>query len=179
MQRSVCAIQGSQSRCGAKPKQDRGWHKKKPPDRVALPMRWTTGTSFPSGETKAVPRQLIEVPYIYSRGEAILRSPITTGAAAGNSIAECIERGLLEIIERDAFVLAWMTGIRLRRLTKFRRFHADFLALRSLLDHCTAYKIRAELRCIPTTFPVSVIAAFVFDESDCAPKITVGASAAF
>ena len=37
-----------------------------------------------------MPRQLVEVPYVYTNREAILRCPITTGAAAGQSVSDCV-----------------------------------------------------------------------------------------
>jgi thiazole/oxazole-forming peptide maturase SagD family component len=152
--------------------------RKSPPARSKLRMRWLQGQSVPAGGPKFVPQQLVEVPYIYARGEAILRSPITTGAAAGYSLRECLTRGLLEVIERDAFLLAWLTQARLARPPRPKDRH-EFSDLDRLLTECTRYRLSVELRLLPSSFPVSVVAAFMFDETDFGPKIAVGASAAF
>lgn len=152
--------------------------KRLPPKRAHLPMRWIGGRSVPDNLTRLIPRQLIEVPYIYARGEAILRTPITTGAAAADSLSQCIERGLLELIERDAFMLAWLTKARLKRIPAPRRDHADTAAIQSLCRQCSSFGLLPELRIVPCSFSVSVVAAFLFDKSECGPKVTVGASAA-
>jgi ribosomal protein S12 methylthiotransferase accessory factor len=153
--------------------------KRQPPRRSSLGMRWLEGRPVNGGAPRLLPRQLVEVPYFYARGEAILRSPITTGAAAGSSVSDCAMRGLLEAIERDAFVLAWLRQARLGSLAQPRIDHPDTVHLQRLLQDCTRCRLFVALRRIPTLFPVSVVAAFVFDDSNIGPHATVGASAGF
>jgi ribosomal protein S12 methylthiotransferase accessory factor len=153
--------------------------KKSAPARSHLPLRWMLGKTIPGGASKLIPQQLVEVPYIYGHGEAIVRSPITTGAAAGASFDDCATRGLLEIIERDAFILAWLSRTRLKSVRELRGQRPFASSLRLLKMECATYGLEVELRRVPSSFPVAVMAAFLFDDADCGPKITVGASAGF
>lgn len=60
-----------------------------------------------SVESAEIPAQLVFVPYKFSKSEFFLRPPISTGAATGLGYADAILRGLLEVIEKDAFVITY------------------------------------------------------------------------
>lgn len=151
--------------------------KRRVPRRGHLRMRWSRVQDAISGAPLYVPAQLIDVPYIFPTAETILRSPITTGAAAGISKNDCIERGLLEAIERDAFMTAWLGRLRLREIPRLTPSSRDS-ALKQLVDSCHSFGLEAVFREIPTAFPARVVGVFLFDESDApTPRVVVGASA--
>lgn len=74
-----------------------------------LPMFWLRGFQLDSKKLRPVqvPAHLITVPYRSKNGEPIIRQPISTGAALGTDYATSILSGLMEVIERDAFMLSY------------------------------------------------------------------------
>lgn len=75
------------------------------------PMHWVEGVSLASGNPVLVPASFVFVPYD-SRitrypPEPRFATPISTGLACGPTYCTAVYRGLLEVIERDAFMLSW------------------------------------------------------------------------
>jgi ribosomal protein S12 methylthiotransferase accessory factor len=93
------------------------------PDR---PIPWVRGHRVRTGEPVLVPRRLC----FYSTGAPgdnfVLGS--SNGCATGGCLEEAVLYGLLELIERDAFLLAWYSRRELRRID---------------LDSCGSTAIRA------------------------------------
>lgn len=71
-------------------------------------LNWTSGRNLKTDRTVLLPAQLVYSPYDISK-EPLIRTPISTGAAFGTDLESTIKRGLLEIIERDSFMLTWLT----------------------------------------------------------------------
>ena len=79
------------------------------------PVRWVKGWSIPDGRDAYLPQGLIYM--ARPRGaEAVLGSPTSKGTALGLTRQEAVVRGLLEVIERDAVMLAWYGRLSLPRL---------------------------------------------------------------
>ena len=73
-------------------------------------LRWTLGTSVGSGQGVWVPASCVYVPYLFDAAvEPFTHMPISTGLAAGPDVDSCIDKGILEILERDALMLVWYT----------------------------------------------------------------------
>jgi len=104
--------------------------------------------------------------------EKLLRESTTNGLATSwVSRDEALLRGLLELIERDAFAITWTRGITPPRV------HIP-------LNPLIAKRLeRADLKpiflSIPTDFPVHVIAAVVLDTTNKGPAVTLGIKASF
>lgn len=88
------------------------------PKRHHIPFVWTKAVNFSTGNQSYIPKQLIDMPYIQVDDEALLRISITTGAACGASQGDAIKRGFLELVERDAFMLSWLTRSGLTKINK-------------------------------------------------------------
>ena len=71
-------------------------------------LSWVKGKNLKTNEGILVPAQLVYSPYDLSK-ESLIRTPISTGAAFGTDLESAINRGLLEIVERDSFMLTWLT----------------------------------------------------------------------
>jgi thiazole/oxazole-forming peptide maturase SagD family component len=72
-----------------------------------LSLEWAAGVSLTSGKPRLVPACMVYCPYRFpSRAERLVR-PISTGLAAACTRSEAILAGLLEVIERDSFVIFW------------------------------------------------------------------------
>jgi len=74
-------------------------------------LEWVAGTDLFSGETVWVPAAAAFCPYVPQNGARGLgRIVSTNGLASGNSIAEAVNQGLAELIERDADALSRAHG---------------------------------------------------------------------
>ncbi|WP_426196700.1 YcaO-like family protein [Massilia sp. DWR3-1-1] len=85
----------------------------------ATAMYWARAHCLASGAARFVPAPLVYIPYLYR--DTILRSDfvaigVSTGASAGPDRTRARLGGLLECIERDAFMIVWMRRLRMPRL---------------------------------------------------------------
>lgn len=69
---------------------------------------WVEGFSLPGGEPALLPAQLVYMPW-RPRAESELRigHATSSGIACGPTLEEAVLPGLLEVVERDAFMLTW------------------------------------------------------------------------
>lgn len=83
------------------------------PDR---PMRWAWGWSLRDSRPLLVPAQLCWIMYNPIGGERMMQPTTSTGWALHHTYEEAIHTGLREIVERDAFFIAWLNRLRVPRL---------------------------------------------------------------
>jgi ribosomal protein S12 methylthiotransferase accessory factor len=81
-------------------------------------VRWTPAIALPSGEAAYVPAQLV---YLRWRspadtGEEAIAYSTSNGVACGATFDEAVASALLELLERDAFMLTWYGRHSLPRL---------------------------------------------------------------
>ena len=79
-------------------------------------FRWVRGYSLTRGEQIWVPLQLATFYNWPKDREPYLRLPISTGSAAGGILEQALYRGVLEVIERDAFMITWLKRLSPPRL---------------------------------------------------------------
>ena len=72
-------------------------------------VRWIEGRDLYSGGARLVPAQLVLLPYSFRQHEPILQIPSSTGAAGGMSYSAAVARGICEVLEREAFIAAFLT----------------------------------------------------------------------
>jgi ribosomal protein S12 methylthiotransferase accessory factor len=77
------------------------------PDRV---IDWVQGTNLLSGESVYLPAQQVYFGYDGASQEGIAQN-VTTGIACGPNWDFAVAAGLLEVIERDAFMSCWQLGL--------------------------------------------------------------------
>ena len=71
-------------------------------------VSWVEGFSLPGGERALLPAQLVYMPWRgRAGGEARIGHATSSGLACGATLEEATLTGLLELVERDAFMLAW------------------------------------------------------------------------
>lgn len=71
------------------------------------PQRWVE-LHDSAGHTAWAPAGCVYVPYLFDRDEEpFTHMPISTGLAAGPTFADGVEKGILEILERDALMVRW------------------------------------------------------------------------
>jgi len=72
------------------------------------PLRWVQGHSLTHDKSIWIPATFVYVPYeIDPLGEPRVHNPISTGLACAPNLASAIYKGILETIERDAFMITW------------------------------------------------------------------------
>jgi ribosomal protein S12 methylthiotransferase accessory factor len=74
---------------------------------LQAPLKWVEGTEYKTGRKILLPAQVVYANYDLSE-EPLIRFPISTGAAFGTNEVSAKSRGLLEVIERDRFMITWL-----------------------------------------------------------------------
>ncbi|RZU46334.1 ribosomal protein S12 methylthiotransferase accessory factor [Streptomyces sp. BK022] len=122
------------------------------PDR---PVRWVWGWSLRDDRPVLVP----EVVAYYHAPGGIRRRFVqesSNGCASGGSPAEAVHHGLMETIERDAFLLAWFGRARLPEIDPASSTRP---ATRAMVDRLAMYGYRARFFDTRVSFPVPVVTA--------------------
>ena len=71
-------------------------------------VSWVEGFALPDGERALLPAQLVYLPWRRrAEGEAKIGHATSSGLACGATLEEAVLTGLLELVERDAFMLVW------------------------------------------------------------------------
>ncbi|MGW4226389.1 TOMM precursor leader peptide-binding protein [Streptomyces bauhiniae] len=122
------------------------------PDR---PIQWVWGWSLRDNRPVLVP----EVVAYYHAPGGIRRRFVqesSNGCASGGSLAEAVHHGLMETIERDAFLLAWFGRARLPEIDPASSTRP---ATRAMVDRLAMYGYRARFFDTRISFPVPVVTA--------------------
>jgi ribosomal protein S12 methylthiotransferase accessory factor len=75
-------------------------------------LNWVWGYSFTEDEPVLVPAAFVFLPYVYpdrKKGEKIVTQSISTGLSCRDTLESALLYGILEVIERDALTLTWLT----------------------------------------------------------------------
>lgn len=139
----------------------------------AAKLEWAPARDRLSGREVLVPRQLVYLDTARREPLRIRRESISSGAALGRAGAEeAFSRGLFELIERDAFIAAWLKNQEPPRLMGFEGAIANLIALldRYRLD-CRVFDTRGGLG-------APSVVALTVDRSGVGPAVTAGIAAA-
>lgn len=122
------------------------------PDR---PVDWVWGWSLRGDRPVLVPEV---VAYYHAPGGVRRRfvQESSNGCASGGGLAEAVYHGLMETIERDAFLLAWFGRARLPEIDPSSSARP---ATRAMVDRLAMYGYRARFFDTRLTFPVPVVTA--------------------
>jgi ribosomal protein S12 methylthiotransferase accessory factor len=95
----------------------------------STPVRWVEGFAIPSGTPALLPRQLVHLAWRPEPGsrEIAIGYSTSSGAACACTLEEAVLRGVLELVERDAFLVVWANRLSLPRLEWGR--HDELAAL--------------------------------------------------
>jgi ribosomal protein S12 methylthiotransferase accessory factor len=151
------------------------------PNRHSFDMDWVLGFHVTEGRMTWIPSQLVFVPHLFRENEVIVRAPITTGAAASFTLEDALFRGLCEVIERDAFMVAWLRRLSLIRfipnLNLFEKYEGALL--RGTLEASLRYHLEPHFFLLPTGTPIFTVLCALWDSSGVGPAVTVGAKASW
>ncbi|WP_371484740.1 TOMM precursor leader peptide-binding protein [Kitasatospora sp. NBC_00315] len=122
------------------------------PDR---PVPWVWGYSLRDRRPVLVPEILS---YYHAPGglENRFVQESSNGCASGGCLEEAVYFGLMEAVERDAFLLAWYGRLELPELDASR---AERPEIRALVDRLAMYGYRARFFDTRVSFPVPVVTA--------------------
>lgn len=129
---------------------------------VRAPLQWFSFT-YASYE-----RQLI--------GEPLLSPILSTGAAVANTYIQAVTKGILEIIERDAFMIYWLRGIK-PAVIEYRS--ATDERLRKIAAYEKAYNLKIHFSYLQSDAPAHIIACTIIDKTSKGPAVSVNTAAGF
>jgi len=146
---------------------------------AGLPQRWTLAQpvgNFVGQKPSWVPASCVYVPYRFDRAkEPFTHMPISTGLAAGETHDSCVDKGILEIIERDALMIRWYNWLPAARIPL-----ETCTGRNDLLDQTLAAghigDARWHIGLITLDVPVPVITAALINE-DGPPMTSMGVAA--
>ncbi|MBI2204189.1 MAG: YcaO-like family protein [Candidatus Rokubacteria bacterium] len=139
------------------------------------PFAWTEGVALTSAARRWVPLQLVSRAAKAITGvEPELRPPVTTGFAAHPDRRVALLNALLEVVERDAFMLTWLARGPARPLDVE---HAGDARLRNLVSRFASAGLVPCAVALATDVPIPVVLAMLRDERGDRPAFAVGAAA--
>lgn len=140
-------------------------------------FRWIRAWSILAKEEIWAPAQI----FLSGRGgyfkdEPIIRTPITTGLATWPTREGAILRGILEIVERDAFMIAWANQLSMPRID-LEALAVKRPSLRDLVERSRRYGLEPRAVRLVTDAPTYAVCASVEDKYGQAPGLTIGLKA--
>lgn len=138
-------------------------------------FRWVKGFSLTQSRPQWLPLQLVTLNYDFFRREPVLRLPISTGSAVGFSLENALINGILEIVERDAFMITYLKRLTPQRLD-LTEIATAVPELRAIIESCIHHNLQLSIVRLPTDVPCHVILAVVHGPAG-SPSLALGAKA--
>ncbi|MFH0929859.1 MAG: YcaO-like family protein [Candidatus Moraniibacteriota bacterium] len=148
---------------------------------------WIKAHSLTSKKKLYCPVQLVSSKYHQEKvkslkntrkEEPMLQWNISTGLATGRCLSEATVKGMLEIIERDAFMITYLNKLSAPTVSLSHLAKSD-VDIARVLHNFQRYNLEVCIVKLPTDMPVCVYLATITDRSGLGPALTVGASADF
>lgn len=139
-------------------------------------FRWTNGTSLQTGESILFPAQLVDFYYDFLPDEPIIMTTTSSGYAAGLTQSDAIYRAILELIERDAFMIHYLHKLPAKQVD------IDSIDNKQLHEIQQLYKrYRFELYVFEITsdLDIPVFMAITIDRTGIGPAVEIGLKAGF
>lgn len=137
-------------------------------------LYWVLGWSLRLQRAIWVPAQTVYLPYAADEDEPYLRDPVTTGAAAGVTLASAIIRAVLELVERDALMLRHYAEIVPNRIGS-GDVHSE--SAKALFETASCYRLRLDAFQMSLDMPINVVAVRLRDDTGLGPATVLGAKA--
>ncbi|MDR1295511.1 MAG: YcaO-like family protein [Bifidobacteriaceae bacterium] len=130
---------------------------------VPAEMNWVPGYSLRAREVVAVPESLVY--YGAEPAPELFAFETSSGCAVGSTLPEAAFYGLLEVIERDSFLIAWYGGIPLREIDPDG---VESNLAQMMLARMRLYGQRVRLFDCTVGLPVPTVLAVAENEVSCA-----------
>lgn len=147
---------------------------------------WISANSLVSQKQYFCPIQLLSAYYVRKyvktprrpeKKEPMLRWCVTTGVAAGQGVEGALVGAILELIERDAFMITYLNKI------SPPSYDEEYLSededIAEILAKFKRYNLKVRLLHLPSDFSVFITLAVIIDSGGVGPAVSVGASADF
>ena len=142
-------------------------------------LLWITGYSWIQSAEIFVPAQIVSRAHAATaarnKSEPRIRPSVTTGLATAPTRTEALARGVLEVIERDAYMISWLNQLTLPRID-MNELMVDNPSLAALVDSCVRYNLRVDFVRLLTDAPAYVLCAMISDGAHM-PALSIGLSA--
>lgn len=129
-------------------------------------MTWVNGKHLNSNKAVLIPAQLVYSPFDVSK-EPLIRTPISTGAAFHTNKDSALENGLLEIIERDSFMLSWLTKSNPSIINLNSKF-------KNLKEYFERYLLEPYVFDITSDLNIPVMMGLILDRTGVGPAVSMG-----
>lgn len=148
---------------------------------------WVKAQSLDGKKEFFCPVQLISAKYFREnvktrknpeKNEPMLRWVVSSGLATGKSYTEAAVKGILDLIEKDAFTISYLNKIS-PPIIDLNHLSEQDEELKNIIDGIKRYELEVYLLKLPTDFSAHVILAMVIDKTGKGSALTVGASADF
>lgn len=134
---------------------------------------WMESLDVLNGSRILIPAQAVYISRMFNREHILVKEQITTGTALGKTHVEAYQRGLLEVIERDSFMLHYLNKSAVKKIVEFPK-HVN-----ELIEYLRRYQIETYIFDITTDINVATFMTIAVDRTGLGPAITVGLKAGF
>ncbi|MDK2949319.1 MAG: ribosomal protein methylthiotransferase accessory factor [Patescibacteria group bacterium] len=134
-------------------------------------LNWIKSSLIGSKKDIFVPAQLVYLLYKYKKNEPIVSIPISTGTALYSSKKKAVLTGLLEVIERDAFMVRYLTKMKSNLIDDKKLEDTD---IKKIIKEIKYYNLDIKLVDINLDAPSYSILAILLDKTEIGPAISVG-----
>jgi len=134
---------------------------------------WSAATDWLSKKKILVPSQLIYLSDMFKDEVAITPEQISTGAAFGGSVKHAFETGFLEVIERDAFMISYLTKRKIARVTGFPE------SVNRIINYLKRYYIDMFVFDVTNDLEIPVFMAIAVDRQGLGVAVSVGMKSGF
>jgi len=142
---------------------------------ASTPLRWVSAYSISHDRPVLVPASFVYIPY-YSDPlyEPLTHNPISTGLACGSNLAPAICKAILEVIERDAFMIMWQNQLPCSRID-LSTVNDPFI--QSILNELHVLPVECQAYLIPSDMEVPMIMVLLRNTTGHSPHTVIGMSA--
>ena len=155
------------------------WQKEKFPayvrgaDRM---IRWVSGRELLSDTEALIPAHLAYWNYKFEKNEMALAQPNTNGGAGHFTRDEAILAALLELIQRDGFLIYWLNSLSPKVLDVSTIVDTE---IKDFLKYLRRYRLEYYFLNITTDIGVPACACILIDTAGEEPIVTVGGGSGF
>ncbi len=142
---------------------------------ASTPLRWVSAYSLSHDRPIIIPASFVYIPYFSDPlYEPLAHNPISTGLACGSNLAPAICKGILEVIERDAFMIMWQNQLPCSRID-LSTVNDSFI--QGILHELEVVPAECQAYLIPSDIEVPVIMVLLRSTSGHLPHTVIGMSA--
>lgn len=139
------------------------------------PFYWVPAHRWGEQHTTLIPAQMVFWNYIHG-DEKVLTHPTTSGGACGFTYEEAVLGALLELIERDGFLIYWLNTITPPKVALHEVTDETFHTLQRALDR---YQLETHYLDTTSDLGIPTVTCVLIDHSNGVPKIALGGAAGF